>query len=616
MSDKQLQKILEEGDDQQCFLFFKGMPEQQRRVLAPMCHKWFRKINRDSFIETKPGTFARNPRMPVAATAAFATASLSELKKLGWQARPDGDLSYKILLDRRPEWIAEWVTQLLDEDHFWGHWSTIRRLMAEGLIEKPDHPNYVLAMISGIIGAGGLFNSERTVEQALRDDPSLLEDEVWRLFECEGEGENSLANWDRFSRGGKWCDALVALAQSGDLPRDRLLTRSLDALELDFNHYRAKWFSNFHDALQPTVDEQREFGDRYLRLLGVSAPNIVSWAFKKVESLSKLDALDTRTLIAGLSPVLESRQKGIVKKALKLLAKYAKQFPELAASVANTAMSALAHEDSDVQAVTLDVVDKYGDPNDEAFVARLAEYVETVAPSERRRLHTWLTTHGGHEAVKQPVEEETSFDESQLDSVAPQLLDLYGINLLVDNLNNNCAYIPAATFDGTDIPRLHKDQQVTPIEDLDELIEVCSRVIEDDSDADDVERAIDGVSRLCDQKSDDYERRVGPLLKRVTHRLKNDMAPFIGLGADDDMCGLVYAWCTGLVLEGKESKSNRHWSSRFEIEGEERGYFSENLRKAIGFLSRRVLTISRRVAVGQATQLLSADSQGWMDRPA
>ena len=72
-----------------------------------------------------------------------------------------------------------------------------------------------------------------------------------------------------------------------------------------------------------------------------------------------------------------------------------------------------------------------------------------------------------------------------------------------------------ATFDGTDIPRLRSDQRITPIEDLDELIEVCSRVIEDDSLVDDVERTIDGVSRLCDQKPDDFEQRVGDKISKL-----------------------------------------------------------------------------------------------------
>ena len=57
-----------------------------------------------------------------------------------------------------------------------------------------------------------------------------------------------------------------------------------------------------------------------------------------------------------------------------------------------------------------------------------------------------------------------------------------------------------AVFDGTEIPRLDADRKITPISDVEELIEVCGRVLEDSSLIDDGERAIDGISRLHGEK--------------------------------------------------------------------------------------------------------------------
>ena len=42
---------------------------------------------------------------------------------------------------------------------------------------------------------------------------------------------------------------LLKLSKSGHLSRERLITCTFDALERDFNHYRAKWFTTFHDQL-------------------------------------------------------------------------------------------------------------------------------------------------------------------------------------------------------------------------------------------------------------------------------------------------------------------------------------------------------------------------------
>ncbi|QEG39282.1 DUF6493 family protein [Roseimaritima ulvae] len=613
MSDTQLQEILESGEQQRCVDFFRELPEPQRRALAPQTLAWYRQINRNSFLETKPGTFSMNPLLPTACVAVYATASFSELKKLGWSARPQGEVLFELLKDRRPDWLTPWVTTLLKDERYWVDWKLIRQLMAQGLIDKPDHPNYYLGMISGILG---LFNSESTIEQALRDEPELFEDEVWKLFEYEGAGENSLANYDRFSRNQKWHDALLSCVQSGELPRDRLLTCSLDALALDFNHYRAKWFANFHDALEPSADEQREFAERYLQLLGNSAPNIVTWAFNKVETLSKKNVLGGRQLIDGLRPVLEAKAKGIVKKALQRISKAGQENVDTAHAASRAAISALAHEQPDVQAAAMDVIESWGDANDQDFVSQLSEYVDVVAPSLQKRLTSWLGStpdlSAGDDASPDAAK---AFDISQLRDIDPQQLELFRIPDMIESQQQGRVEIPAASFDGTDIPRLDSQQRVTPIQDLDELIEVCARVIEDDALVEDAERAIDAMARLCDQKPEDFVSRVGPVFKRATDKLKKDMAPFCGIGPADDLCGLIYAWCHGAVIETKKVKSHNHWCLAFEIDGETQSCFSENMNKALGFLSQRTLDVARRVASGTPTPLLSAPTHlgGWID---
>ncbi len=609
MKEQMLKEILEAGDEQACVRFFKGMSEQRRREFAPLCLKWFRKI--------KGTTFSGNPLMSVAATAAFATATLSELKRLGWRARPNDTLVHELLRDRRPKWIDEWVTTLLDDDQYWARWALIRGLVVAGLANKPDHPNYYLGMINGI--AGPRFKDAKPFERCFLEDPKLLEDEVWRLFEYEGGGDNSLANCDRWSGERSWSVALISLMQKGHLPRERLLTCSLDALDRDFNHYRAKWFAKFHDMLEPSLAEQTEFAARYLRLLGVSAPNIVSWAYRKVETLCKGGVYEASALTDGLRPVLESRQKGIVKKALRLLTRTAKECPNSAGNVALVAVTALGHEASDVQEAAFEVIDRFADAEDGEVVSRIADYADLVAPSLRARIGRWTeptgaaneTTHASRETLP----DDTSFPIDQLKGLGPELAKLFSIDALIENIEQGRVEVPAASFDGMDIPRLAPDQRLTTIEDLDELIDVCARVIEDASLVHEAERAIDGLSRLCGQKPDDFERRIGPLLKRATQRLKKDMAPFLGIGPDDDICGLVYAWGTGIVLEGKKKRPHGRTMSHFEVEGEEQRWYLENMKKAIGFLSRRSLAVARRVADGRAAPLLSAPTHagGWID---
>lgn len=624
MSDQQLVEILEQGDEQQCLAFFQGMPEPARRDLAPYCEEWFRKINKNQFLNTAPNVYSINPLFGAAKVAVFATASFSTLKKLGWDARPMGGRMDEILLDRRPPWVSEWATALLEEQHYWANWRLIRRLVVAGLMEKPDHPHYYLGMISGLGGPGGQFNKEVSIERQLLEDPTLLEDEVWRLFEYEGGGENSLANWDRFAHGQDWSAGLLALMRAGRLPRERLLRSTLEALERDFNHYRAKWFATFHDALAPSPEEERQHADRYLRLLGVSAPNIVSWAFKQVEKLNKAGVYEPGELIGALRPVLLSRQKGIAQKALKLLEKTADKAArgaagsDVARQAAVVAAAALAHEAAEVQEGALNVLDKFASPDDPELASLVAPYVGVAAASLRSRLERW--TSGNAPAPKQPAAPKSRAAAStsqrrQLEKLDPAVRKRWGIDALAAHLEAGRLDVPAATFDGTDVARLAPERRLAPIEDLDDLIDVCARVIEDETLVDDAERACDGLARLCGDKPADFDQRIGPLLKRARQRLKKDAAPFLGMGPADDLCGLVYAWGTGQVIQGKVGKEGKHHLCYFQVDGQEHRWFTQNLHKAIGTLARRSAALAERVAAGQAAPLLSAPTHagGWID---
>ena len=62
------------------------------------------------------------------------------------------------------------------------------------------------------------------------------------------------------------------------------------------------------------------------------------------------------------------------------------------------------------------------------------------------------------------------------------------------------------------IPRLDPAARVTPIRDLDELIERLSAAVEDLKDADEFERLLDGVSRLFHPRPPDFQGRTAPLV--------------------------------------------------------------------------------------------------------
>lgn len=607
MSEQQLTDLVEQNQTQETAAFFHGMPEAQRRSYAPLCLKLLKQVKKS------------DKSVLAAEAAVLATGTLSELKAVSWRIERETDLAYAILADRKPEWLGERAEQLLKQSYYWFHWALIRRLVRAGLMAKPQTPNYYLAMIGGITG---WHETDISLEKLLLDDPELLNDEVWRLFEFEGAGENSLANWDRFGRSQTWQEALLNLAQAGRLPRARLLTCTLEALERDFNQYRARWFATFHDALAPSPDELRQHAPRYLRLLGVSTPSIVSWALEIVKAMVQQGIYNVPELIAGLRPVLESRQKGVARQALALLSAAAQSSDHVRQAV-QAAVAALGHEAVDVQKAALDLIDQHAVTVDAEIATSIAGYANIVAASLRSRLARWTSETSGPEnkttpektlAVPKTAPRKPARNEPTLPELAAEWKALFGIDALLANLETQTVEIPAAPFDGTEIPRLKESHRVMPIENLDDLIDVCARVVEDDGQVDDAERAIDGLSRLCDLKPDDFSVRIGPLAKRVTQRLKKETAPFLGNGPGDDLCGLIHAWTTGDVIEWQKNPDPKNRTVVATYAGEHHNWFKENLRKALGFLSRRSIALAKRIAVGQAMILLSAPTHkgGWI----
>ena len=183
-----------------------------------------------------------------------------------------------IVADRKPDWVNDWIETLLGESYYWNHWTLIRRLIVAGLAKKPQSPRYFLGMIGGLNGR----SKKAPLVDALQDAPDLLTNDIWKLFEYDGDGENSLANTERFDR--SWTDSFLILMAQGKLSRARLLEATIEALERDFNHYRAKWFFEFFDRLEPTDLELKKYRERILGLLGASAPNVASPS-ARVESI-------------------------------------------------------------------------------------------------------------------------------------------------------------------------------------------------------------------------------------------------------------------------------------------------------------------------------------------
>src|SRR5258708_26559992 len=172
-----------------------------------------------------------------------------------------------------------------------------------------------------------LARGHRAPKQFLLDDPGLLEFEIWELFRIEGNSQLSLSGIEKYGHKGIWARTFVELAAEGRISRTRLLDQSLDALDSDFHQFRAGWFSRFHEALEPTLEERAARSGRYLRLIGSRIPPTVSLALKAVQPLCPADLLKPADVLAAIPAAVYAWGKGAVTLALRLVGRFVMCYP-------------------------------------------------------------------------------------------------------------------------------------------------------------------------------------------------------------------------------------------------------------------------------------------------
>ena len=206
-------------------------------------------------------------------------------------------------------------------------------------------------------------------------------------------------------------------------------------------------------------------------------------------------------------------------------------------------------------------------------------------------------------------------------AIEPRWARLAGVPAALDALRNG-GDVPSLVFDGTEIPRLDPARKLLPITGLDELIDLFARVIEDRAPPDDFERVLDGVSRLCDQRPDDFAARLAPLTARARYLFWTEQY-FYQSSIAKAFCGLALSWSTcGLALGCEHPlRGERNMHSIINpndgslAANRVHHHWREGEMSIHGLIGRRVRSISRRAAAQQAAPLLSTPTHagGWID---
>ncbi|CAN5691038.1 hypothetical protein BH10CYA1_BH10CYA1_04220 [soil metagenome] len=481
------EEILGKGDKETLRIFLAGTTESEREKFATSAIRWYKKAVKGEFKESKPGHFSwvwplGKSVADTCALAVVATANAEQLSKIEWSVIPEDDEDLDWLAGMKPGALENFGDVLIVNKVF--RFEYIRRLMSRNLCRKPDNDRYIV----GLIGAGNGFIVNKTERISLHDwllaNPDVLEEDIWRIFEVEGDQENSLAALDKYSNVKPWSTTLVTLVLEGHLPKQRLLEASLDALNCGFNQFKSGWFSRFHEALQPSPEERAGLTERYALLLGNLTPPTVAFALKALEHIDKKQPLPEEVLLTYLTPALVSGTKGTVAAALGLLERAIKRNNAFATSACLMAADALQHDSPDVQNKTMGLLEKWGNLNDEALKGKVAGYVDSAAPSVRARIQPWANT---------------SLQQSEQPRVA-QARYIMGI--------------PSATG-----WPLSCAPPVEPLQSVELIISKAGYCLEHPDQVDEIERVIDAIARLRVAPDDDFKALSAPLKKRISKLL-------------------------------------------------------------------------------------------------
>ncbi len=412
MTRDELEALIENGNIELCIDAFRGMPEAARAKLAAaavarlralgkavtaarlaqfmdmdgeMAHQLLRVIKMDA---------AGAARYRTARAAVLATASFNQWKSVKAHWLPSNEASFRILSDRRPEWLPQLVEHICDEEDTLNlRWHLVRQLVREGYCEPPRSPRYIDRMLSSMMTAG--TSTHGTLLERLLADPGLLDYEIWRLFDTE-PGPKSLdllpSKTDAFPPEDSWDGALSLLARDGKLSRERLLDATLDGLSRDMHEMRARWFVAFHERLEPTPEERGARAGRYVDFLNSRNHSTVAFALKVVKDLLREDRLDSDTLVDRVEPAFHSRTKGTVKQALALLDLAVRSSGDAAlkARAVRVAAHGLIHEAADVQEGILEFIERHGDREDRELRELLASRLDSIAASRTAGFAAWL----------------------------------------------------------------------------------------------------------------------------------------------------------------------------------------------------------------------------------
>lgn len=491
-------------------------------------------------------------------------------------------------------------------------WRQYRRLVRKKEIAPLRDEALVRAMFSAMIRDAMDWRQFISIADQLRKNPDLLETDIWVLFEFEHfpHGWN-LTSWDiHFSswekerrKGEDWKGTFCTLIEEGTIPKKRVLDGIFRSLSQPFTDYESKWYVGLLEQMitREIVPSKEQAEDaRFLALLDHPNTSPRSLGLKILEQLFKLKLIAEKDVLRYIPSIFLEPAKGKAKKAVTLLEKIAKTNEVIRPEVCRIALEGLRHETVDVQQSALDLLLKYDGFADPHIAKSVTQISPSLAASVRGKIP------GEKETTKKAIPPSRR-------TVVEEALEI-------------------------------RYEPIEPVQSFDELFDLAVRLVEKIDDFDEVERFLDGLSRLGNEKPNDFETKTKPLLKRIkaktaideSHSANKeiveyfaDLLPLHGIQLVADVRCLIGSWILNEFPEiiTLEVPYDRQWKHLPDDEryfrhqfkhGNNKWYLHEidsSSNPVLLLFSKRIEAVLSAVIAGRSCPMLSAPTHknAWID---
>jgi len=532
--------------------------------------------------DTEVEAFLQGLTLDNAILAVLGCGSKTDAKRIQfWRADFSLDIVCKLLLERRPEWIGEWLEHNLNQDFSGVDWDLVSFCIKNDLCSRLDSDQYIEAMISGIENTWG-DSAKDSVFTALGKNDWLFEYEIWRIFEVDSwcfEKYKGDAGDD------SWRQALIKISIEKPEYKSRLLKKSLEGLFTSQKNPVHQGFIHFYNGFEINTSERKSLEVLYMSLLTSNKTFVVAFALKQLELLFLDDQLDNDSFFANTQRILSGDVKGQQKKCLKIYGKILKDHPDCYDRYLSIVAASLCTSNVDMQEKFIEIL--------LANITKLTEQqfevitnMSSFIPASLKVIFNKLVNEDVEVSLE--IEDNVSdkieiltnrvslLSSGELETVGLQDFKATKEDLLSGTFHDNVnARFEVAPF-----------EPVSHVDSIEELVELVGSALEICEDSNDFERILDGISRFNQQKIEGFSLLTDSIRSRLEKKPSEQGVCSLRFGVYE-LNRLILRWVAGHENIGEDD------------------FYSESAQGFCCFLKNRVEEVKLRVLNKVESPLLS-----------